>query len=253
MIKTFLSYMIYGFIWLISLLPLQVLYLFSDFLYFVLYCVVRYRRKVVDTNLRKSFPEKSDEEIVRIRRKFYHHFCDLSVETFKLLNMSEKSIKKRCKYNNAEIVDKYFDEGKNVIVVLGHYGNWEWLCCFSLFNSRPVFLPLYKPLHNKVMDKMYYKIRSSFGALPVAKKDALRTMIKYKREGKPTLTCFIADQTPNKYNLNYWTGFFKSGYSCIGWDWTYCQKVGTGGCLCTYEKGKKGILRSGYVSYKRRS
>ena len=240
MIRTFLSYIIYGFIWLISLLPLRVLYLFSNFIYFVLYYIVGYRRIVVETNLRNSFPEKSDEEIFRIRRKFYHHFCDLSVETFKLLNMSEKSIKKRCKYNNAEIVDKYFDEGKNVMVVLGHYGNWEWLSCFSLWNNKPVFLPIYKPLHNKVMDKMYYKIRSSFGALPLAKNDTLRTMIKYRKEGKPTLTCFIADQTPNRQNLNYWTEFLNQDTPVLVGTGRIAKKLGQAVVFAHMKKIKRG-------------
>jgi KDO2-lipid IV(A) lauroyltransferase len=209
MISKIFSYINYGLIWFISILPLWFLYIISDFLFFVLYRVVGYRRKVVDTNLRNSFPEKSSEELRVIRKRFYHHLCDLFVETFKFWNMSEKSIKKRCRFNNPDVFDKYFDEGKSVMVVLGHYCNWEWLGSFSLWNDRPVFLPIYKPLHNKVMDKMYYNIRSSFGALPLAKNDTLRTMLKYKREGKPTLTCFIADQTPNRHNLNYWTEFLN--------------------------------------------
>jgi len=240
MIRKFFSYINYGLIWTISIFPLWFLYFISDFLYFVLYYVVRYRRKVVETNLRNSFPEKSDEKLRVIRKKFYHHLCDLSVETFKLLNMSEKSIKKRCIYNNTEIVNKYFDEGKNVMVVLGHYCNFEWLCCFSLFNSRPVFLPLYKPLHNKVMDKMYYKIRSSFGALPVANKDTLRTMIKYKMKGEPTLTCFIADQTPNKYNLNYWTEFLNQDTPVLVGTGRIAKKLGQVVVYAHMKKIKRG-------------
>ncbi len=209
MIKTVLSYISYGVFWFVSILPLWLLYLISDFLYLVLYHIVRYRRKVVDINLRNSFPDKSDEELKIIRKKFFHHLCDLFVETFKFWNISAKSIKKRCRFNNPEIFEKYFDDGKNVMVVLGHYCNWEWLGSYPLWNNSPVFLPIYKPLHSKVMDKMYYNIRSSFGAEPLAKDNTLRTMVKYRKEGRLTLTCFIADQTPNKYNLNYWTEFLN--------------------------------------------
>lgn len=240
MIKTFLSYIVYGFIWLISLLPLCVLYLFSDIIYFVLYYIVGYRRKVVETNLKNSFPEKSEEELKVIRKKFYHHLCDLSIETFKLLNMSQKSVKKRCRYNNADVVNKYFDEGKNVMIVLGHYGNFEWLCCFSLFNSRPVFLPLYKPLHNKVLDKMYIKIRSSFGAIPVPKNESLRAMMKYSRQGDPTMTCFIADQTPNKHNLNYWTNFLNQDTPVLEGTGRIAHKMGQVVVFARMRKIKRG-------------
>lgn len=240
MIRTFFSYINYGLIWFISLLPLWFLYIISDILYFILYYVVGYRRKVVYTNLRNSFPEKSEEELKAIGKKFFHHLCDLSVETFKLLNMSEKSIMRRCVYKNPEVFDKYFDDGKNVMVVLGHYCNWEWLSCFSLWNNRPVFLPIYKPLHNKVMDKMYYNIRSSFGALPLAKDNTLRTMIKYKREKKPTLTCFIADQTPNKYNLNYWTEFLNQDTPVLVGTGRIAKKMGQVVVYAHMKKIKRG-------------
>jgi Kdo2-lipid IVA lauroyltransferase/acyltransferase len=111
----------------ISLLPFQVLYVFSDFLYLVLYKALGYRKKVVLQNLRNSFPEKSPEEINRIAGLFYHHFCDVIVETLKSFTISQEEILKRMVVENPEVINRYYDQGKSVILSGGHYNNWEWI------------------------------------------------------------------------------------------------------------------------------
>ncbi|MBL4561099.1 MAG: lysophospholipid acyltransferase family protein [Labilibaculum sp.] len=207
MIK-FLSYIVYGLVRLISYLPFTVLYIFSDIVFFLVYYILRYRRKVVTKNLTNSFPEKSEEEIHRIRKEFYSHFCDTFIETIKLWTISKEEMKKRCKFLNPEIFDRYTEQNKNVITILGHYGNWEWLTSFAIWRDAN-YLPVYKPLHNKVFDKMFLKIRKRFGAIPVAKDDTLRTMIKYRNEKKLSATVLIGDQTPKKNSINYWTKFLN--------------------------------------------
>lgn len=205
-----MSYILYGCIWLLSLLPLRILYCFSDILYYILYYLFRYRRKVVRRNLCRSFPEKSVPEIVQIEKKFYHHLCDLFVEMYRLWNMSEKEIRRRCIFKHTEILEKYYAEGRGVVGVLGHYGNWEWMTSYPLWVQRGIdFYPLYKPLHNRAFDRMMLKIRSRFGAVPVPKNDILRMIVKDRREGKVFLGAFIGDQTPNRRNLNFWTRFLN--------------------------------------------
>ncbi len=203
-----LSYIVYGFVRLISYLPFSILYIFSDIVYLFINYILRYRRKIVTSNLRNSFPEKSEKEINAIRKEFYSHFCDTFIETIKLWTISEEEIRKRCKFLNPEIFDTYKASGKSIITVLGHYGNWEWLTSFAVWKDA-YYLPIYKPLHNKVFDKMFLRIRARFGAKPVAKDDTLRTMISYRNQNKYTATVFIGDQTPNKANLNYWTKFLN--------------------------------------------
>ena len=207
--RTFFSYIVYGFVWLLSLMPFRVLYILSDFNYLILAHVIRYRRRVIDINLKNSFPEKSDEERAAIRKAYYHHLCDYFIETFKLLNVSEESILKRCVYENPEVLTDFFDEGKSVVGIMGHYCNWEWMVSFPLIDSKSTFLPIYKHLHNKVMDKLFYNIRARFGAKPVAKKDVLRRMVEARRDGKITFTGFVGDQTPTKSNIHYWTNFLN--------------------------------------------
>ena len=204
----FFSYLGYAFCRFLSFLPLWVLYIFSDFVFFITYRVLAYRKKVVNQNLKNSFPEKSHEEIRKIRKEFYRHFCDSFIETIKLWNISQKEILKRCVCKNPDFLKPYISNNKSIIAVTGHYGNWEWLSSFATYNIGD-FLPIYKPLHNKVFNDMYIKIRERFGAQTLAKNDTLRTMIKHKNEGHFTMTAFIGDQTPNRKSLHYWTNFLN--------------------------------------------
>lgn len=207
--RNLFSYLTYGLLWLLSFLPFRLLYVISDILYFFIACVIRYRRNIIDNNLRNSFPDKTDKERTKIRRDFYHHLCDLFLETYKLLHISEKEIKRRCKFNNPNFADDFFDEGKSVVAIMGHYGNWEWISALPLWNDKFTFLPIYKPLHNKIMDKMYLDIRSKLGCRPLAKNDVLRAMMKHKVDKNATLTGFIGDQTPKSKNIHYWTNFLN--------------------------------------------
>ena len=203
------SYSLYAFVWLISFLPFRVLYWIADVNYLLLYYVFRYRRKVVRMNLCNSFPEKSLVEIREIERRYYKHLADCSVELYKLWHMSEASIRKRCVFKNTELPQAYFDEGRSVIGVLGHYGNWEWMASYSLWESGADFLALYKPIRDKVTDRMMKKIRSRFGAVLVAKDEVLRVISRYRSENRLFLAGFIGDQTPNRHNLNFWIQFLN--------------------------------------------
>lgn len=201
---------LYIFIWLYSWLPLWLLYFISDVYYYLVYYVIRYRRKVVRTNLQHAFPEKSLPEIVSVEKKFYRHLCDLFVEMYRMWHMSEKEIRRRCVFTNPEVIQHHFDQGKSVIGVLGHYGNWEWMASYSLWMPQDVdFFTLYKPLHDQVTDRMMIKIRSRFKATPVPRRDILRKVVESKKQGRLFLAGFIGDQTPNPDNLNCWMEFLN--------------------------------------------
>ena len=204
------SYIIYGLVWLVGFLPFRVLYLVADGMYYVLYYVVRYRRKVVAENLARSFPEKSLRERKDIERRFYRHLSDFFVEFFKPWHMSAKEIRKRCVFKHAEVLQRYYDQGRPVIGVMGHYGNWEWMTSYALLlNPAVSFYTLYTPLHNRVLDKMMLRIRSRFGAKPIPRNDVLRVILRDLQAKRVFLAAFIGDQTPNVYNLNFWTTFLN--------------------------------------------
>ena len=144
-----LYYLALPFIYFISILPYWMLYAFSDFLYLIIFHVIGYRRKVVEENLRKSFPEKTPEEIIQISKKYYHFLCDLILETFKKFTISKEESVKRCKFHNTELLDKIYAENKSVILLMGHYGNWELAgSSFSISNKHQLYV-IYKVLSNE--------------------------------------------------------------------------------------------------------
>ena len=121
---------IYGVLYLLSLLPLRIHYLFSDFFYLLVYYVVRYRVKLVRKNLADSFPEKSAEELRKTEKAFYHWFCDYIVETIKLISISKKELQRRMVFKGVEVIDEMIENGQSCAMYLGHYCNWEWVSSF---------------------------------------------------------------------------------------------------------------------------
>jgi Kdo2-lipid IVA lauroyltransferase/acyltransferase len=207
-VKFIAFYIFYALNWLITLLPLRVLYIFSDLFYVVLYYIIGYRKKVVEENLKNSFPEKTNKELNSIKKKFYKHLCDLFIENLAMMHLNKKQITKRLKYKNIEILQRLYKEKKNVIGVFGHYNNWEYLCNFPLIVPFTT-LPIYKQLNNKYFDGFYYKIRSKFGAIPMAMHQTLREISYWKEKGNPLLVACIADQSPMKHEIQYWTTFLN--------------------------------------------
>ncbi len=195
-------------IWLISLLPLRILYFLSNGLYFFIYYIVRYRRKVLYDNLRNSFPEKSEKEIKEIAKKFYRYFSRLLLEIVKLVTISDKELKSRIKYRNPEVLFDLYNKGIHCIAVTAHYCNWEWFA--GVCNSTPYkTMSIYKPLSNKYVDRLLTRLRTRFGAELVPMSSVLRAIVRYKKEGTPTCSLFISDQTPVRQYIQYWTTFLN--------------------------------------------
>jgi KDO2-lipid IV(A) lauroyltransferase len=201
-------YLFYGINWIGSLLPLRVLYVFSDLIFLLLYYFPSYRRKVVATNLKNAFPEKSDEELKSIEKKFYKHMADIFIETFKLIHMSEKEQKKRFTYNNIEIIDKLRQEKRDIIAVLGHYNNWEWPTLLPFFLKYKIVI-IYKPLQNKYFNGFINKQRSKHGIVLTPMSQIIREIINYRKNDINTLSVFLSDQTPAKGEIKYWTTFLN--------------------------------------------
>lgn len=166
--------------------------------------------KVVRENLQSSFPDKSKEELKIIEKEFYHNFCDYFVETIKLLHVSNEEIQRRFVFKNMDIVHNLMKEGNSGIMFLGHYGNWEWVPSINLlFNDGSLLAQIYRPLKNKVFDKIFLKIRSRFGSLGIPKNNTLRAILNFKNEGQKMLVGFMSDQTPSPGNIHYWTEFLN--------------------------------------------
>lgn len=208
MMQAIVYYVTLPFIYILAWLPFSVLYVISDLFFIVLYYVLRYRRKTVIRNLQKSYPDKNAKEIKAIEIKFYRYLCDLLLETLKTLVISKNTILKRCQLDNQalSLMQQYFNEQKSVLIVLGHYGNWEWAGnTFSLLCKQPLYV-LYHPIKNKYFNNLIYNMRTRFGVRLIPMKDAYKEMIKNRNE--INATAFIADQTPPPENA-YWTKFLN--------------------------------------------
>lgn len=185
----------------IASLPLGVLYLFSDFIAFILFHLVKYRKKVVDSNLISSFPEKTPDEIKEIEKEYYRYLGDQIVETLKLLHISEKELRRRVKVINYEIVNATLGENKNAVLLMGHYNNWEWVQEISrYFLPQSYMASIYHPLKNKMWDEFFIRIRSYWGAHIVTMKQAPRVLLD--RSHTPWVCGFIADARPDHIQAN---------------------------------------------------
>jgi len=192
---------------LVSILPLQVLYLFSDLMFPVVYHLVRYRRKVVMINLSRSFPDKSAGELKRTSRNYYRYLCDLAAEIVKTGAMTPKQLGRRMMYKNPELVNSWFEKGRSVIVMAIHAGNWEWLLQMPFFLKHHHFF-VYKPLRNEIFDRYLNRIREKFGGETVSMSLALRKLLEAEREQRPVLIWLGADQAP-PWNHPFWTEFLN--------------------------------------------
>jgi len=184
------------------------MFVISDFSRFIAYYIVRYRRKTVAYNLKNSFPDKTPQELKRIEKAYYKHFSDLFLEIIYMLHASKRKADKICKFNNVDLIKKYFDEGKSVIVATGHYGNWEILSLIAYYVNHKV-IGIYKPVRNKRFEEFINNSRERFGAITVPMHDAFRTVLSYNQQGKLFFLGLIADQTPARSEVRYWTTFLN--------------------------------------------
>ena len=203
--------LLFTFVKMHAILPMPVLYLLSDILYFFIYHVVRYRRKVVRNNMKNSFPDKTEKDIIKLERRFYHHFADIIVEIIKLSSISKEKLEKRAKINNPELVFDLMDKGHTcVIFSAGHYGNWEFFTgSSSQYKGRTYMNTLYRPLTNKAFDRLFIYIRTRLDGFVIKKNDVLRSMINIKKNKIHAIVPFVADQTPSKANIHYWAKFMN--------------------------------------------
>ena len=208
---------IYCLFYAISLLPFRLLYVLADIEYFMLYHVIRYRRGVVRRNLVTSFPDKSEQEIVQIEKRFYHWFCDYFFEAVKLLSISDAELCRRFTIINSEEVEQCFKEGQDVAAILGHYCNWEWLSCvgMNLPLERETGL-IYHPLRNKAFDYLFRKLRlHEKHSRVIPKQDILRYVLSRKKEGIRNICGYISDQGPKWKNIHLWLPFLNHEHTPV--------------------------------------
>lgn len=197
----------------IGLMPFRCLYIFSDICSFAMHHIFRYRRKTVYENLRRSFPEKSNEELNRITHKFYKNLCDVSLESIKGHSMSTAKLLKRYKCLNPEVANHYFEKRQSVIFALSHYANWEWgtQVAGSIFMHKAI--SFYKPLSNKYLDKYFLDQRATRGMELFS---IYQTKFIFRAEDHiPRAYFLVSDQSPSNKKRSYWLKFLNQDTACI--------------------------------------
>jgi len=191
----------------LSHLPYWCLYRLSDVLFVLFFHLSGYRKKVVMSNLKRSFPDKSPREIHEISRKFYRHFCDLIVESIKNFSISLEECQKRMKTTNPELVAKYARQGKHVIVAAGHNNNWELWGIVSAMHFEHELIAIYKPLSNAFFDKKMRQTRQKYG-MRMEPMSAANGILA-EPGAKPKALVLAIDQSPGNPQKAYWTRFLN--------------------------------------------
>lgn len=198
-------YLVFGLLYLLSLLPLRVLYLFSDAVYALLYYVIRYRKAVVLHNLALAFPQKTAAEKARIAKQFYKNFCDTFIETIKFISADTRFFQKRFT-GNYDAIENLYGTGRSVQVHLGHNFNWELANVVVPTYISYNVLAVYLPLKNKTFDRLFRYIRSKHRTHLVASTNFTKDFDPFRNT--QYMIALLADQNPALPTNAYWISFF---------------------------------------------
>ena len=237
--------LVYPILWIISIIPTRVLYVFSDIIFVLVYHIIRYRRKVVNENLKLVFPEKSEQEIQSICKKFYHHFCDMLVEAIKSISISEAELKKRWVPTNIDVIREFEKQNKSIVLVLGHYASWEWIFILQRHMSFKGYA-IYKRLENKYFDALFKRTRAKYNTFLITTKEAIPVLLKSKIGGELAMNGFVADQSPKLHKTYYWNKFMGIKVPMhIGAE-TIAKRLDMPVVFCKVKKVKRGFYEASF-------
>ena len=194
-----------GMIRIFSILPLAALYPLAHGMYFIIYYLVGYRRKVTYSNIHHAFPGLTVNEIRKIEKKFYRNLCDLVVEFIRIPSLGRETLRARVKFLNPGILDEYYKTGQSVIAIGTHTSNWEWGGLALSLASKHTVLGIYKPLRSTTWNELFKDYRSRYGLVPVAIKSVSRALLQFK--DVPVILTLISDQSPAWSEADYFTPF----------------------------------------------
>src|SRR5690554_3277129 len=233
----------YPILWVISKLPFILLYKVSDFLYIIFFHVVGYRKKLVLKNLELCFPEKSHQELLTIRKNFYLHMCDLFLEMIKSLSMTPEQMAKHAVFHNLEVLDRYAEQNKSVVLLCGHYANYEWVLSLANHIEHEGF-GIYSPLSNKYFDRLIKRIRKKNGGELVSRYQTARKVLKNHRDNRLSLYGFVNDQSPQLAHADYWREFFGVKVPVFTAAETLAKKFDMAVVFFCVEKVKRGYYET---------
>src|SRR5690606_21361792 len=240
----FLAYiLIYPFLWLLSILPFRLLYLVSDGVYILLYYIIGYRKKTVTQNLKLIFPEKSEKEIIKSRKNFYHHLSDMLLDMTKTMTISESELKKRFRIVNPEEFKSLESLNKSVILMFGHYASWEWSIILERYINLKS-LAVYKPLANTYFDRLVKNIRSKFNTDLISTKETINVINDHEARNIKTIIGFLSDQSPRRTKDVYWGEFMGIKIPCFTGAERLAKKLDLATAYLKVTKVKRGYYEA---------
>ncbi len=234
--------------WLISKLPHRLFYAFSDAVFVLVYHVVGYRKRVVMANLKLAFPDASTTELKGIRRKFYHHFCDIFLEMAKSISISEAELKARFVLKNPEEMQRLERLGKSYVIMLGHYNSYEWVTSLKQQGMQFKAYGIYKKLANRYFDDMICNARGKFDTHMLSKDDVVKEMVRNKVGKVLSSYGMIADQSPRLGGAKYWRPFLGPVVPVFIGSETMAKKLDMAVTYLKIEKVKRGYYEAEFVT-----
>ncbi|MEM9685478.1 MAG: lysophospholipid acyltransferase family protein [Bacteroidota bacterium] len=233
----------YPLLWLISILPFRMFYLFSDVVFFFVYFLIGYRKKVVRTNLELAFPDAYLKTLRAIEKKFYRHLCDVFLEMIKSMHISEAAIKRRFVVKNPDVIQKYEAEHRSIILMCGHYASWEWMMSLAYHIKHKGFA-IYMPIMNRYFDALVKKIRMRHKGFLISRYKAKQTLIKHKEEGLLAIYGFASDQSPRPGKAYYWRPFMGVNVPVFTGAEMLAKRLDYVVVFCEIEKVRRGYYEA---------
>ncbi len=235
----------YPILWIISILPYRLFYLFSDFVFFLVYHVFGYRKKVVKDNLQLVFPEKSTKEILRIRKEFFKHMCDTFLEMVKTMNFSKEEISKRYKIKNIEVIQE-LEKENSILVPCSHYANWEWNVSINLHIKGKGYA-VYQKIANKYFDKLIKDFRSRWNTTLITTHETVKTVMRNKKDGIKSIYGIVSDQSPMVVHAHYWHDFMGIKVPVYIGTETLARKLDLAVVFLKVSKVKRGYYEAEFI------
>ncbi len=232
-------------LWFISILPYRLFYFFSDIVYFFVYRIIGYRKKVVRDNLKLTFPEKSEEELILLRKRFYRHLCDLFLEMIKTMHLSKEQVKERYNVLNIEVINE-IEKEKSILVVCSHYANWEWNVSMNNYITSKGYA-VYQKIGNVYFDRLIKKLRAKWNTTPIEQRETVKTVIRNEQQSIRGVYGMVSDQSPMANKAQYWSSFMGSKVPVFNGAEALAQKLDLAVLFLKVSKVKRGYYNAEFI------
>lgn len=237
--------LVYPILWFISILPYTLFYWLSDFVFFLVYTLFGYRKKVVYSNLKLVFPDKSEQELLQIQRKFYSHLIDTFMEMIKTMALSKAQVQQRYTIKNIEIL-KELGKTKSVLIVCSHYANWEWNVSINNYVDFKGYA-VYQKVANKYFDHWIRKVRARWNTTLITQEETVKTVVRNVRDDVRSAYGMVSDQSPQAHRAPYWTDFMGIKVPVFSGAETMARKMDLGVLFLKVAKVKRGYYEAEFI------